>query len=486
MSASETHNRQNVRRRSTSRSTGPRASSGWRTTPACRSTGSCRPRSAARTRATSSPSGCRDCGPAPRRRRGPHLVRRHHRDGDAGAGRRAARRARPARCRPGRGRAALPQHTRDRPRERPHGAGARRPALRRVDRGLGGCPYTPGATGNIVTEDLVHMLEDMGIETGVDLDALIGLRPPRPGPRRPGAARPGDALRATRLAPSRGGVVSTEEVRKHTDRALQGNLEKDREKLAGQHKRFVRDGSSGCSTRARSWRTVCSPTRSPRDLPADGVVTGDRPRRRPAGLRDGERPDGEGGLVGRAHRREDRAAHRDRAAARAAGRVPRRLRRRAHHRPGRAVPRPARRGPDLRQPGAAVGPGAAGVLPVRAVGRGRCVHPGVLRRGVHGRGERLDVPRLAPHGPGGHQRGRDARGDGRRPHARDGERVRRQPRRTTTTRRSTRRSAGCRTCPGRGRRQPPVAAPRAPPSGREADRDDRPAARSGAPTTCAR
>ncbi len=39
--------------------------------------------------------------------------------------------------------------------------------------GLGGCPYAPGATGNIVTEDLVHMLEDMGIDTGVNLDALI-------------------------------------------------------------------------------------------------------------------------------------------------------------------------------------------------------------------------------------------------------------------------------------------------------------------------
>ena len=39
--------------------------------------------------------------------------------------------------------------------------------------GLGGCPYAPGATGNIVTEDLVHMLDDMGIATGVDLSALI-------------------------------------------------------------------------------------------------------------------------------------------------------------------------------------------------------------------------------------------------------------------------------------------------------------------------
>ena len=39
--------------------------------------------------------------------------------------------------------------------------------------GLGGCPFAPGATGNICTEDLVHMLHLMGFETGVDLDALI-------------------------------------------------------------------------------------------------------------------------------------------------------------------------------------------------------------------------------------------------------------------------------------------------------------------------
>ena len=39
--------------------------------------------------------------------------------------------------------------------------------------GLGGCPFAPGATGNICTEDLVHMLHHMGIDTGVDLDKLI-------------------------------------------------------------------------------------------------------------------------------------------------------------------------------------------------------------------------------------------------------------------------------------------------------------------------
>ncbi|MDP9417661.1 MAG: hydroxymethylglutaryl-CoA lyase [Actinomycetota bacterium] len=39
--------------------------------------------------------------------------------------------------------------------------------------GLGGCPYAPGASGNIATEELVHMVEDMGVATGVDLEAML-------------------------------------------------------------------------------------------------------------------------------------------------------------------------------------------------------------------------------------------------------------------------------------------------------------------------
>jgi len=42
--------------------------------------------------------------------------------------------------------------------------------------GLGGCPFAPGASGNIVTEDLVFMLESMGIDTGVDLPRLFAAR----------------------------------------------------------------------------------------------------------------------------------------------------------------------------------------------------------------------------------------------------------------------------------------------------------------------
>jgi isopropylmalate/homocitrate/citramalate synthase len=41
--------------------------------------------------------------------------------------------------------------------------------------GLGGCPYAPRASGNVTTEDLVYLLEHEGVETGVDLDALIGI-----------------------------------------------------------------------------------------------------------------------------------------------------------------------------------------------------------------------------------------------------------------------------------------------------------------------
>jgi hydroxymethylglutaryl-CoA lyase len=38
---------------------------------------------------------------------------------------------------------------------------------------LGGCPFAPGASGNICTEDLVHMFQAMGIQTGVDLTRLV-------------------------------------------------------------------------------------------------------------------------------------------------------------------------------------------------------------------------------------------------------------------------------------------------------------------------
>ncbi|TWO70319.1 hydroxymethylglutaryl-CoA lyase [Caenimonas sedimenti] len=44
--------------------------------------------------------------------------------------------------------------------------------------GLGGCPYAPGASGNVVTEDLVFMFEAMGVHTGIDLENLMAARAP--------------------------------------------------------------------------------------------------------------------------------------------------------------------------------------------------------------------------------------------------------------------------------------------------------------------
>jgi len=42
--------------------------------------------------------------------------------------------------------------------------------------GLGGCPYAPNASGNVVTEDLAFMFESMGVSTGIDLDKLVQVR----------------------------------------------------------------------------------------------------------------------------------------------------------------------------------------------------------------------------------------------------------------------------------------------------------------------
>lgn len=60
--------------------------------------------------------------------------------------------------------------------------------------GLGGCPFAPGASGNVCTEDMVHMFNAMGYETGVDLDALIGLA--RGLPSIVGHEIPGQVIRA--------------------------------------------------------------------------------------------------------------------------------------------------------------------------------------------------------------------------------------------------------------------------------------------------
>ena len=172
---------------------------------------------------------------------------------------------------------------------------------------------------------------------------------------------------------------------------------------------------------------------------AAGQLGGRRPRRRrrrhrhghdrrPHGRADGQRPDGQGGLVGAQDGREDPPHPGGRAQPPRADGLPRRLRRRAHHRPGPDVPRPPPRRADLLQRGAAVRRGAADLRAVRPERGRRRLHPGLLRHRDHARRQRLDVPRLAADGGDGDRREGLARGDGRGEDAHERLRLRALPR----------------------------------------------------------
>jgi hydroxymethylglutaryl-CoA lyase len=63
--------------------------------------------------------------------------------------------------------------------------------------GLGGCPYAPGASGNISSEDAIHMLDAMGYETGIDLDALLAIA--KQLPQIVGHGVPGQVAKAGRI-----------------------------------------------------------------------------------------------------------------------------------------------------------------------------------------------------------------------------------------------------------------------------------------------
>ena len=68
--------------------------------------------------------------------------------------------------------------------------------------GIGGCPFAPKATGNIATEDLVYLLTGEGVETGIDLDALIRIAEWLEGLL--GRQLPGQGYRAGGFAPVAG------------------------------------------------------------------------------------------------------------------------------------------------------------------------------------------------------------------------------------------------------------------------------------------
>ena len=117
-------------------------------------------------------------------------------------------------------------------------------------------------------------------------------------------------------------------------------------------------------------------------------------------------------------------------------------------------------------------------LPALRAERGRRrVHPGVLRRRRHGRGQREHVPRLAAHGRDGHRREGDARGDGRREDALLRLRLRRRPRARPRTRRSRGRAATSAICRRTATQTPPAARAARAEAERQDDRGDHPGRR---------
>ena len=74
--------------------------------------------------------------------------------------------------------------------------------------GLGGCPYAPGATGNVATEDVVWMFERMGIGTGIDLAALVSAA--REAAALPGALPGGRVRQALSSRPDTTGAIMCE------------------------------------------------------------------------------------------------------------------------------------------------------------------------------------------------------------------------------------------------------------------------------------
>ena len=77
--------------------------------------------------------------------------------------------------------------------------------------GLGGCPYAPGASGNICSEDAIHMLDAMGYDTGIDLDKLLNVA--RHLPAIVGHDVPGQVAKAGRITDLHPAPASVHELK---------------------------------------------------------------------------------------------------------------------------------------------------------------------------------------------------------------------------------------------------------------------------------
>ena len=212
-------------------------------------------------------------GRAGRRRRGRlGLVRRHHRDGHPGPGAGAGRRVPfgPS------GGAALNLHFHN-----TRGTGlanvlaALELGVADFDAsvgGLGGCPYAPGATGNIATEELVHMVEDMGVATGIDLAAMIAAAAEAERHRRPHPALPGAARRPA--VQDNRPMTDFPELREPSSGAARPGTTRPPRRAASSS---PGSGSPSWSTRAASSRTAGSPTPWPTGCPRTAWSPGPPP-----------------------------------------------------------------------------------------------------------------------------------------------------------------------------------------------------------------
>ena len=135
--------------------------------------------------------------------------------------------------------------------------------------GLGGCPYAPGASGNAVTEDLVHMLEDLGVDTGIDLAALSSAR----GSRRRSSGASCRARCCTPARASRRWRVARRDANAERIRGDHGagarRATSPRAPTSSRRRQAASSatGSRCCSTTVRSSKTGCSPTRWPTICP---------------------------------------------------------------------------------------------------------------------------------------------------------------------------------------------------------------------------